>query len=294
MPGLLEYRQVDVFAEKPLAGNGLAVMITEQPLEADLMQAITRELRQFETIFLVGSPQPKAFRARVFTLEGEVPFAGHPALGAAAVLHERAGGDEHEWQLTLPAGRVQLTSSSRRGGYNVTMNQGQAAFGAIIDAADETAWLNAFNLQECDRDPRLPICVVSTGLAYLIVPITTTGLSKARIVVGDLESRLASVGASFAYLFDLDELEGRTWDNQGVTEDIATGSAAGPVAALLVRHGLKQAGVPFALNQGRYVGRASRMAVEIRNTPGNAIPDVILSGPVRMIARGFFDDEAVE
>jgi len=257
------------------------------------MQDLTRELRQFETIFLVGSSQPNAFAAHVFTMEGELPFAGHPALGAAAVLHERVGGHERDWQLTLPAGRIELISRSQHGGYDVTMNQGSAAFGSIIDAADEAMWLEAFGVQECHRDPRLPICVVSTGLPYLIVPITNAGLNQARIVVDDLDARLSSVGAAFAYLFNLDEFEGRTWDNQGATEDIATGSAAGPVAALLVRHGLQQAGIPFVLNQGRHVGRPSRMTVEIRSSPGRPTPDVMLSGHVRMVARGYFDDQAI-
>jgi PhzF family phenazine biosynthesis protein len=82
----LEYRQVDVFAEAPLSGNGLAVIITEQSLDALFMQRLTCELRQFETIFLVAEAQPRTFHARVFTMEEELPFAGHPSLGAAAVL----------------------------------------------------------------------------------------------------------------------------------------------------------------------------------------------------------------
>ena len=89
----LEYRQVDVFADRPLSGNGLAVMITKAPLATELMQRLTCELRQFETIFLCRSATSGDFEARVFTMEEELPFAGHPAIGAAAVLHERAGGD---------------------------------------------------------------------------------------------------------------------------------------------------------------------------------------------------------
>lgn len=289
----LEYRQVDVFTEKPLGGNGLAVIVSEQPLETGKMQALTCELRQFETIFLVPTSEPNAFVARVFTMEEELPFAGHPALGAAAVLHERIGGDSHEWQLMLPAGRVELRSSSRGRAYCVTMNQGCPVFGAAIAQSDELMWLEAFGLHKGHRDARLPICVVSTGLPYLVVPVTSEGLGQTRIAVDDLEARLASIGASFAYLFDLDQFEGRTWDNKGLTEDIATGSAAGPTAALVVREGLKQAGVPFVLNQGRYVGRPSRMTVEIRSKPGQAIAEVLLSGSVTMVARGRFDEHVM-
>jgi len=293
MPGILEYRQVDVFAEQPLSGNGLAVVMTEEPLDAALMQSLTRELRQFETIFLAGPSQSNVFSARVFTMESELPYAGHPALGAAAVLHERAGGIEHEWQLTLPAGVVELASRGDAGSYDVTMNQGQPIFGEIIDPHDERGWLEAFSLQKRHRDPRLPMCVVSTGLPYLIIPLTTSGLDQACISTDELDAKLATVGAAFAYLFDLDRFEGRTWDNGGRVEDIATGSAAGPVAALLVRSGLQRAGVPIVLNQGAYVGRPSRMTVEIRSEPGSPIADVMLSGPVRMVARGCFDEQVI-
>ena len=286
----LEYRQVDVFAEKPLSGNGLAVIVTEEQLDSALMQCLTRELRQFETIFLFGSSHSNAFSARVFTMEAEVPFAGHPALGAAAVLHERAGGVEYRCHLALPAGTVELASRRDTWGYDVTMNQGRPVFGQTIPASDERIWLGAFGLEEHHRDPRLPICVVSTGLPYLILPVTSPGLTQARISIDDLGAKLATVGASFAYVFDLDRFEGRTWDNEGVTEDIATGSAAGPIAALLVRYGLQGPARQFVLNQGRFVGRPSRMTVEVRSELGH---EVILSGPVKMVARGCFDELAI-
>src|SRR5215217_7861153 len=99
----LQYRQVDVFASAPLSGNGLSVVITDEPLASGLMQELTCELRQFETIFLTPTADADAFSARVFTMEEELPFAGHPAIGAAAVLHEQAGGTEHSWRLQLPA-----------------------------------------------------------------------------------------------------------------------------------------------------------------------------------------------
>ncbi|MCO2363366.1 PhzF family phenazine biosynthesis protein, partial [Pseudomonas aeruginosa] len=81
------YWQVDVFAERPLTGNGLAVFDDASALDDAAMQAWTRELRQFESIFLLPGDDPRAFRARIFTLEEELPFAGHPLLGAAALLH---------------------------------------------------------------------------------------------------------------------------------------------------------------------------------------------------------------
>ncbi len=91
--------------------------------------------------------------------------------------------------------------------------------------------------------------VVSTGLPYLIVPVAN-GLDRARIAVRDFEDRLASVGAKFVYVFDPDKREGRSWDNAGAVEDVATGSAPGPAATFLAAHGLAALDEPVLINQG--------------------------------------------
>jgi len=279
----LEYRQVDVFAQQPLAGNGLAVCVTEQPLETRLMHALTLELRQFESIFLTALPEPNTFVARVFTMEEELPFAGHPAIGAAAVLQERAGTEEYECKLILPAGEVALRSSRRGPRYEVSMNQGRCSFGLEMNDREGLGWLSYFGLEARHLDRRFPVCVASTGLPYLVIPVNSEGLANARIIDDQLERRIATVGAKFAYLFDIDECEGRTWDNAGAVEDIATGSAAGPVAGLLLRHGLVRQGQPVILRQGRFVGRPSEMKVVVSE---NAGADIILSGSVVTVAHG--------
>ncbi len=102
--------------------------------------------------------------------------------------------------------------------------------------------------------------VVSAGLPYLIVPVAQ-GLDRARITVGDFEERLADVGAKFVYVFDPDQREGRSWDNAGVLEDVATGSAAGPAAAFLAAHGLAAPDETIVISQGRFAGRPSVIVV---------------------------------
>jgi len=280
----LTYRQVDVFADAPLAGNGLAVFITERPLRAQLMQALTRELRQFESIFLSPSREPNTFSARVFTMEEELPFAGHPAIGAAGVLHEKFGGPDYACNLQLPAGAIAMASRRVAPRYQVSMNQGPVSFGAEVDDRESATWLNALGLQPQHRDPRLPLCVASTGLPYLVIPVTGEGLAVARVAVADLERRLATVGAKFTYVFDVAAREGRTWDNAGAVEDIATGSAAGPVAGLLVRQGLAAPGERILLRQGRFVGRPSEMSVNVEDDGA-----ITLSGSVTTVARSTFD-----
>ena len=254
------------------------------------MQGLTRELRQFESIFLAPTNVPGEYSARVFTMEEELPFAGHPAIGAAAVLHERSGGRVYECRLLLPAGHVALKSRRHGKHYTVNMNQGPVSFGEVVEPGHEADWLNCFGLEPADLDRRLPVCVVSTGLPYLLVPVTSEGLSRARIRDPELEARLATVGAKFAYLFDLDAHEGRTWDNAGAVEDIATGSAAGPVAGLLVRNGYAGRGQDIVLRQGRFVGRPSEMIVTVHDSSGQHELEAILSGSVVMVARGQFDE----
>ena len=126
--------------------------------------------------------------------------------------------------------------------------------------------------------------VVSTGLPYLIVPVTPGGLSSARIVVDDFEGRLATVDAKFVYVFDPERREGRTWNNSGAIEEIATGSAAGPAAAYLVEHNLADPRDEIVLQQGRFVGRASTMSI----TAG-ADGDLWVGGPVAPVASGRLD-----
>lgn len=284
----LEFRQVDVFAETPLSGNGLAAVVTDVPLDGPFMQRLTSEFRQFETIFLSPGESSAAFQARVFTMEEEVPFAGHPALGATAVLHERAGGAAFACELSFPAGRMRLESERTRRGYRVTMHQRPPSFGAVIEAVEEGPWLEALGLEARHRDPVLPICVVSTGLPYLIVPVTHDGLHRTRITLPDFEKRLGSVGAKFVYVFDVANREGRTWDNAGLVEDVATGSAAGPVAGLLVSRGLAAPGETIVVRQGGFLGRPSEM--KLRVVSGEVgIEDILLSGHVCMIASGRLD-----
>jgi PhzF family phenazine biosynthesis protein len=125
--------------------------------------------------------------------------------------------------------------------------------------------------------------VVSTGLPYLIVPLAS-GLDRARITVEDFEERLVSVGAKFVYVFDPGQREGRSWDNAGAVEDVATGSAAGPAAAWLAAQGLAAHDETIIINQGRFLGRPSMITV----TPDSQ-GDLWVGGPVAPVARGVVD-----
>lgn len=92
----LSYRHVDVFSKTPLSGNGLTVFTNCDGLSAEAMQKITQEMRQYESIFLFSTAEAHRFLARIFTMEEELDFAGHPILGAACVLHEQVRHEERK------------------------------------------------------------------------------------------------------------------------------------------------------------------------------------------------------
>lgn len=279
---LLPFRHVDVFSERPYAGNGLIVVFGGVENAADRLLAVAQELRQFETIFVEEPHDDVGVEARIFTVEEELPFAGHPVIGAAAALHERLASDEGERQWTFQiAGRSVAVTSSCHGDYfAATMNQGKPLVLRTVDGAQRSEFATALGLHERDLLP-CPMQVISTGLPYLIVPVTTQGLERAHVAVRDLERRLGAVDAKFVYILDPAVPEGRTWDNVGAVEDIATGSAAGPVAAYLVQQGRLNASAEVALHQGRFLGRPS--VINVKRLSGG---DLLVRGAVAPVATG--------
>jgi trans-2,3-dihydro-3-hydroxyanthranilate isomerase len=284
LPAPLEYRHVDVFSEVPFAGNGLIVAFAGTGrASSEALVTLTAEMRQFELIVVDAEPQGGRVWARIFTAQEELPFAGHPVIGAAAALHERHVIEAtHSWLFVIAGREIAVYSERTERYYKAEMNQGSPDVGPPLGDADAARFAAALDLCEDDLH-RLPMQIVSTGLPYLIVPVSR-GLERARIVVEDFEHRLASVGAKFVYVFDPERREGRTWDNAGAVEDVATGSAAGPAAAYLEAHGLVTQSGPIFIDQGRFLGRPSRIVV----TPDSR-GELWVGGPVAAVARGAVD-----
>lgn len=165
----LHYFHVDVFTPSPLSGNGLTVFFDTQHLNADLMQRLTQEMRQFESVFLAATEKPNTFRARIFTAEEELDFAGHPVLGAAASLHERYGAEGVQtWTLELNAKPASVTTVEQAGFYRATMDQGSPTFLSPLEPAAEAPLLAALNLRREDRaedypcKSSRPFCLISS------------------------------------------------------------------------------------------------------------------------------------
>lgn len=277
-----EYMQVDVFSSSQLAGNGLAVVFCDRFFSDDRMLELAREFKQFETIFLQGF-DGSVVQARIFTMDGELPFAGHPVLGAAAALHERFAPEINEnsivFQLTEKA--VETRCQRTEKGFRARMRQGPPTFLGKIPEKDLPWLAAAHNLAMEDLDTALPVETVSTGLPYLLIPVRDS-LSRARITTRDLARRLETYGASYTYLFDVQSMEARTWDNLGLVEDAATGSAAGPLCAYLIQHGRATQGQVLCVKQGRYASRPSELYTWMENG------EVYVAGDVTLFAKGSF------
>jgi trans-2,3-dihydro-3-hydroxyanthranilate isomerase len=284
------YRLADVFAERSYEGNGVSVFLDPPRLSAEDFLRVTTEVRQFESAYLWPTAEPTTFETRIFVVERELEFAGHPVLGAAAVLHERYGtADESSWTLQLGNRAVQVrTRSDGQGGFDVVMDQGAPEFGPVLDGHYRERVASALNLGLDDLHDDLPLQCVSTGLRYLIVPVRSSALSRTRIVVHDFGELLAEAGALLAYILDPDQREGRNWVNDGSVEDIATGSASGPAAAYLIRHGRALPGEPIRIAQGRFVGRPSVMLLEATGTR-DELTGIILTGHVCLTGSGTLD-----
>jgi trans-2,3-dihydro-3-hydroxyanthranilate isomerase len=285
VPGVLDlgFWHVDVFSRRALQGNGLVVVGEADDLSVAVMQGVTREVRQFETVFLAGVDLPgRSARLRIFTEDEELEFAGHPVLGAAAVLHALIADPDPEetWALSVARRKVEVRTRGAARWVDAAMDQGIPQLGPVVADELAQAYRDALNLAQLH--PALPVQVVSTGLPYLIVPVQG-GLERARIGHPDFEGLLGASGAKFVYVLDPDRPEGRTWDNAGRIEDVATGSAAGPAAGYLLHHGVRPPGEPMLVHQGQFTGRPS--TIEVR--PG-ADGRLWVGGPVAPVAAGRF------
>ena len=277
----MKCKLLDVFTNTPLNGNGLTLFYDFQSLGDLQMMQLTQEMRQFESIFVSPVDPTTAktegvYSARIFTVEEELEFAGHPLIGLGAHLHEEYGEqDVHKWTIKLNNRDVELQTKVSDNYFETQMQLGKPEFIKTLPNDNAKNVLRALNLS-IENTGSHPLEVISNGLPYLIVPVID-GIENAQIKHDDFEALLANYGAKFVYVLDLNTPEGRTWDNSGKIEDVATGSAAGPAAAYLWKHKLLATGEHLELSQGRFLGRPSTMALNIyEDTQG--ITNIELSG----------------
>jgi len=282
----LDYHLVDVFSKRPFSGNGLTIFPNTNILDKREMQTITQEMRQFESVFFYKKSS-NVFRAFIFTIEEELDFAGHPLLGLAAIVHDTSFKTckKNEINIELNSKSVKLKTINNGSFYSAIMNQGLPEFIYSLDDAEELEFLSFLNLDIKDKLQGVKLEVISTGLPYLIIPVKSIALSKAKVAIPDLKKQLSKVGAKFVYVIDIDHKCGRTWDNKGLVEDIATGSAAGPVGAYLVKNGFEKFNSQIKISQGEFLNRKSELRVFV-NRKNSTFGDILVEGDVVLIANG--------
>lgn len=276
----LIYRWVDVFAENSMEGNQLAVFTHAPGLKDHVMQSIAREMNLSESIFITGEETSedggKVFSARIFTKSRELPFAGHPTLGATHVLREMHGMDTI--RLKLKAGIIPVQFSQLQGKAFGEMRQNDPVFGQDHDPSKIATLLR---LTPEDLDGRLPVQTVTTGNPFVMVALRKLNtISSINPDLSGMEDYLKGSDAKGFYLTTLDTqgsgaiLRSRMIDSDG--EDPATGSAAGPAAAWLLKHGILKPRERQWIEQGMEMGRPSR--IYVRGTMSEGKPADIMVG----------------
>jgi trans-2,3-dihydro-3-hydroxyanthranilate isomerase len=281
------FRLVDVFTDRPLAGNQLCVVPDPEVarrISPETMQSVAREIGFSETTFVTAAEESR-YSMRIFTPGVELPFAGHPTLGTAFVL---ASEGRVSSQVTQHVEAGEFLVEVDVAEHFARMYQHSPWFGPPVEDDLVAA---AAGLAPNDLHSRLSPAVVSTGLPHLIVPAVDEGtLARARPDEAALGEVLRGAGADGFYLFALSG-EGRAKARMfaadvGVSEDPATGSAAGPLGAYLAREGFLSSG-RLTISQGEELGRPSTLLVDVE--PDGDSWRVSVGGGVYVVGEGAFE-----
>jgi len=288
---------VDVFAEKPLAGNQLAVVLDAEDIPSDVMQRIAKEMNISETTFVLPPRDPAtAARVRIFTPASEVPFAGHPTVGTAWVLATEGlvPGGATEFVLEEEIGAVPVRGVKGASGLTFWMRHPALSYGAVERRRAQAA--DAIGLTEDDLLAEVPVQVASTGNPFLFLALRDTrAVDDATYDLEPLTEVLEATHAFGAFIFAPaggNRLYSRMF-SLDIPEDPATGSASGPLGAFAVKYGLvpRAPEVTIVSEQGTRMGRQSFIHIELGYRGSEDIPERIeVGGSVRPVITGTLFD----
>lgn len=281
---------LDVFTSRRLEGNQLAVFTDARGLSDEEMQGLAREMNLAETTFILprdeGTERAEGHRVRIFTVNEELPFAGHPTLGTAWYLKQHS--NENEIVLDLKAGKVPVRFEQRDGVLFGEMRQADPQFG---ETRPHDVVAGVLGLPTSELDENLPIQTVSTGLPFTIVPFRKLEtLQKLTVGWSQIAPYLASIGSpGFLYFVS------RGTVNPGATlharmifyngEDPATGSAAGCCTAWAVKYGVLAPEAQGLIEQGLEARRPSAIYVRASKA-GENVSNVRVGGNVVHVING--------
>lgn len=302
------FYQLDVFTETPFHGNPLAVFPDGQGLSTPQMQAIAAEMNLSETVFVL--PSDKALRRlRIFTPKQELPLAGHPVVGTWNLL-ARLGVVEPvsdgtvtiEHELSLGVLPVEIAFGNGQPS-SVMMTQG--AFECADTISDDSAvarLADALGLSHSEicNSESMPIQTSSTGIRAMDVPVASLdALSRINInssLLTEIYTRSGAIGC-YAFCFETKETTSKVHarffaPDDGITEDPATGSAAGSLGGYLLHHGIVEAST-FVIEQGDFMSRPSRITVQVDGSKSR-VERVRVGGRACVVAKGelFVDGKA--
>lgn len=264
---------IDVFTDIPYSGNQLAVFPDADGLNTEQMQKLANEINYSETTFIFNSGDPEAdFEIRIFTIKFELPFAGHPVLGTAySIMNIFDIWPEKKNILKLKT-KVGIILLEKRNGI-VWMTQKEPEFFGQYTDKKEIADL--VNLSPEDISDNLPTEEVSTGINMLIIPVKNlSAIQRANGHVNNLNKFFRNKDSLAPYLFTLETMDASAKvhtrffaPHLGVIEDAATGAAAGPLTAYLLKYDVCGRCFEIQNEQGIEMGRASKILMkgEIKN-----------------------------
>ena len=273
------YVFLDVFTDRALAGNQLAVFTDARGLDTETMQALAAEIGFSETTFVLPAEAEGTVRVRIFTPRAELPFAGHPLLGTA-------------WTLAAPLQRAVVELETGIGVVPVTVERdgsGAIVFGRMIQPVPTV-----------EPFPHAGALLDALGVERSLLPVERYDIGVKHTFV-TLESReaIASLAPDLRLLAELGVHvscfagDGTSWKSRmfapglGVPEDPATGSAAGPLACHLCRHGRVEWGAEIEISQGAEIGRPSTLYARAEGSE-SGIERVEVGGRAVVVARGEF------
>jgi trans-2,3-dihydro-3-hydroxyanthranilate isomerase len=274
----LRYVVADVFTDTPLTGNQLAVFTDGRDVDDETMQKLARELNFSETVFVLAPESGGHARIRIFTPATELPFAGHPVLGSAFVL----GGPLQLGEIRLETGSGIVPVTLEREGARIVFGWMQQPIPEYELFAEADGLEQLLGVRS-----RLPVELYRLGPEHVFLEL------------GD-EEEVAALEPDFGALGRFTDVgvncfagSGTRWKTRmfapvyGVDEDPATGSAAGPLAVHLARHGRIAFGDEIEISQGAEVGRPSKLYARVAGTP-ERIERVEVGGSAVVVARGEF------
>ncbi|SDT18331.1 PhzF family phenazine biosynthesis protein [Actinopolymorpha singaporensis] len=274
------YEIVDVFTDRPYAGNPLAVVLDAEVMSGEVMQTLAKEFNLSETAFVLPPESGGDYRVRIFTPGAELPFAGHPSVGTAATLARLGRIRSGDVVQECGAGNLPVHVD----GDLATITGGKPVLGSTLDPGPLLA---AAGLGFADLlGP--PAQTAAAGVDHVFLPVIDEAVARASLDSGAARAQ----GVKKVYLFSWDadrrEAHARLFAPElGIAEDPATGSAALALGVWLVGNGLVPGDgeTAYTVVQGAELGRPSRLDCVVRAQEGQA-RETRVTGQVAPVAAG--------